>query len=348
NDYSTTADPTAQGQIAVGVDIRSQIALNYDDAKNAWTLAKLVAFVDGKPVQEELKENEELNTEKLTAMKTALDALQIVDVERKPAGMQGMKISANSSRDQISLFQRGFYLVGSRDEGYELLSSEGEAIVSTKDGTQYVLRFGQATSSDETKEEPGKDASGKKESGSRLNRYLFVMAQFDPKLVPKPTLEPLPGEEGDGAADDAKADADDKEKGANPSTDDKKPAADADGKAAKADDAAGGKSIDQQDKEEEAAAQKTAEAEKRASIGKANKRKQDEYEEKLKKGEEHVKQLNQRFGDWYYIISDEVYHKIHLSQADVVKTKETKPGEGDSPADLHELEKMGLKKGPKQ
>ena len=198
NDYSSAADPTAQGQIAVGVDIRSQIALNYDDTKNTWKLAKLVEFVDGKPVPEELKENEELNTEKLTAMKTALDALQIVDVERKPAGMQGMKISANSSRDQFSLFQRGFYLVGSREDGYELLSSEGEAVVSTqgRNAIRPAIRPGRlaATKARTTK---AKMRAGKKEPSSRLNRYLFVMAQFDPKLIPKPTLEPLPGEDAD-------------------------------------------------------------------------------------------------------------------------------------------------------
>jgi hypothetical protein len=347
NDYSSEANPTAQGQIAVGVDIHSQIALDYDDTKNTWKLAKLIEFVDGKPMPEELKENEELNTEKLTALKTALDALQIVDVERKPPGMQGLRISTNFSRDQLSLFQRGFYLVGSREDGYELLSSEGEAVVSLKDGTQYVLRFGKMASSDDSQQDQERDAAGKKESGARLNRYLFVLAQFDPKLIPKPALEALPGDDTD-PADEAKPDAVDK-KTADTETDDKKKPA-ADGKTdakteAKADDSA--KSLDQQAAEEEAAAQKKALAEKQAAIEQANKRKQDAYDEKVKKGEEHVKQLNERFADWYYIISDDVYHKIHLSQADVIKTKETKPGEGDLPADLKELEKAGLKKGPK-
>ncbi|HEX4144041.1 MAG TPA: hypothetical protein VHY91_10945 [Pirellulales bacterium] len=359
NDYSSEANPTAQGQVAVGIDLRSQIALDYDDTKNTWKLAKLVEFVDGKPKAEELTDDEELNVEKLNGMKTALDALQIVDVERKPAGMQGLKMSANFSRDQMSLFQRGFYLVGGRDEGYELLSSEGEAVVSTKDGTQYVLRFGQVTSGDSGTEDQGKAADGKKEPSSRLNRYLFVVAQFDPKLIPKPTLEPLPGEEADSAADEAKSEADDKAKATEETDAKKKSAADAktgakgddkgdDKTEAKAGESApDAKSIDQQAAEEEAAAQKKAEAEKRTVIEKSNKHKQEEYEEKLKKGEEHVKQLNERFGDWYYIISDEVYHKIHLGKTDVIKTKETKPGEGDLPADLKELEKAGLKKGPK-
>ena len=32
--------------------------------------------------------------------------------------------------------------------------------------------------------------------------------------------------------------------------------------------------------------------------------------------------MNERFADWYYVISDEVYQKIHLSREDVVKKKE--------------------------
>jgi hypothetical protein len=66
--------------------------------------------------------------------------------------------------------------------------------------------------------------------------------------------------------------------------------------------------------------------------------------------------LNERFADWYYVISDDVYRKIHLSHDDLVKKKEkpkdetkadqTKP-EGEKPADgaienLDELKKKGL------
>ena len=42
-----------------------------------------------------------------------------------------------------------------------------------------------------------------------------------------------------------------------------------------------------------------------------------------------MEELNARFADWYYIISDEVYHKIHLSRADVVKKKEKKEEDKD-------------------
>ena len=345
NDYSTDLTLTNRGQPAVDRDIRSQIVVDYNDAKNAWTLARLIEYVDRKPVEEKLKENEELNVEKLNGMKSALDDLQIVDVERKPPGMKELRFSPDMPRDQLitqmqSLGQRGFYPVADKDGSLELLSSEGEALVNLKDGTQYVLRFGGVAANSEAegeKEEAKKEGGDKK--GSRLNRYLFLMAQFDPDLIPKPKLEELPSEEG---ADEPKAEGDDKAEGDKKPADDEKaegdkPKADA----AKADDA---KSKDQQAAEEEAAAHKKAIAEKRAAIELANKRKQDEYDEKIKKGEEHVKELNERFADWYYVISDEVYHKIHLGQSDVIKVKAAPPGEGDSSADFKELEKKGLPK----
>ena len=53
-----------------------------------------------------------------------------------------------------------------------------------------------------------------------------------------------------------------------------------------------------------------------------NQRKQDEYEEKIKKGQERVQELNDRFADWYYIIADDVYQKIRLSRDDLIKKKE--------------------------
>ena len=58
------------------------------------------------------------------------------------------------------------------------------------------------------------------------------------------------------------------------------------------------------------------------AVEKENKRRQDEYDAQVKAGQEKVKELNERFADWYYIISDDVYKKIHLSRADIIKSKE--------------------------
>lgn len=57
----------------------------------------------------------------------------------------------------------------------------------------------------------------------------------------------------------------------------------------------------------------------RARIVKENQRKMDEYNEKLAQAETKKNDVNFRFADWYYVISEDVYKKIHLSRADVIK-----------------------------
>ena len=58
-----------------------------------------------------------------------------------------------------------------------------------------------------------------------------------------------------------------------------------------------------------------------------NKRKEDEYTKKVADGEKKVKDLNDRFADWYYVISDSTYKKIHISRGDLIKEK-AKPADG--------------------
>lgn len=54
------------------------------------------------------------------------------------------------------------------------------------------------------------------------------------------------------------------------------------------------------------------------------------YNEKVAQGQKKVKELNDRFADWYYVISEENFLKLRLSRANLVKEKakaEPKPGE---------------------
>ncbi len=103
-------------------------------------------------------------------------------------------------------------------------------------------------------------------------------------------------------------------------------------------------------KDEEPKLDKKALEEKRKAIERENKRKQEDYDAQIKKGEDHVKELNERFADWYYVISEDVYQKIHLGRGEIVKVKEEKkedakpaaPGEGTKPSDFDALEKKGL------
>jgi len=330
-------------EMAGRVSPRSQTAITYNETGEPhWKLTEDKVFQDKKWTEAKLVDDEEVNAATLDAMKTALDDLKIVDVSRKPAGLSsnlrasGTFYSDNETRR--SLQEKGFYIVPVQDY-YELLSNDGEMRLLLKDGVQYVLRFGQiAGTSDEGSKEKGKaDAKdGKKDdkkeesSGSGVNRYLFVMAEFNRDSVPKPELQPLPEEK---PADDKKAED---KAGEDKKVEDKK--------------AEDKKSEEKKADEKKADEKKVDLKAERERIEKENKRKQDEYDQKIKDGEKRVQELNARFADWYYVIADNVYQKIHLNRDKLVKKKEKKDAaaghdhdhaaetkSGDMPADFGAL-----------
>ncbi|MCE9546354.1 MAG: hypothetical protein K8T25_12645, partial [Planctomycetia bacterium] len=62
----------------------------------------------------------------------------------------------------------------------------------------------------------------------------------------------------------------------------------------------------------------------RDEIVKENEMRLKEYESKVAAGKARVAKLNKRFADWYYIIADETYQKIHLGQKEVIQKKAPK------------------------
>ncbi len=315
-DYSDTAEPHWK------LDADEKFVVD-DKAEQGWRWA---------PVK--MPADEELNAAKLDELKSALDDLKIVDVSRKPAGLSAdLKVAANfpdRGPARESLEDKGFFPAQLQENGpVEIYSNEGEIRLLMKDGVEYVLRFGDIAGSGPSKmKDKAKDAAkdGNKEqeskTGTGLNRYLFVMAEFNPDMIAKPTLEPLPEvkKEADKTpanvkkADDKKADdkkADEK-KSADTKADQKKPDA--------------GKSV--------AKPEDAAKAE-RERIEKENKRKQDEYDQKVADGKKHVGELNARFADWYYVISDDVYRKIHLGHDDIFKKKEKPKDQAAGKKDQH-------------
>jgi len=302
DDYSVDI---VRGQI----NQRGQMTVAYNDAgEPKWKLTDAKASKGGKEVEFKLAADEELNATKLDDMKRALDDLKIVDVNRKPKGLSGdLKASADFAKNSEaveSLAQRGFYVAKVKDQ-VSVFSNEGEIRVQMKTGVEYILRFGNiAAGSGSAKKDDKKDElkDGKKpDSSSGLNRYILVTAQFNAALLPKPKLDPLPEAKPAAKADEKKAD--EKKDGAK--KDDQK----ADEKAKPA------------EKKEPVKDEAELKAE-REQIEKENKRKQDEYDAKVKAGQEKAKELNTRFADWYYVISDDVYKKIHLTRADIIKKKD--------------------------
>ena len=353
--------------VTAGITPRSQVVLSYDDLGNPrWKLVRGLIFdLDkGTWTPRELAQDEELDTAKLDGLRTALDDLKIVDVRRKPQGISA-SLSADGSvkankETAASLSEAGFFLasaqqfyqifpmVGQRQikpGDVEVISSEGEVRVGMKDGVRYLLRFGRVV-----------EGQGESTGSAGVNRYLFVVAEFDPELIPKPELQPLPELPADNAGSPSQpsgqqstssseqkstiAAEQSNEKSSVTSHSGEHPAPadsvqpspeNAQKTAQEAKEETTKPTPDQvksdasaQGSQQDAPPQKKPEDIKaeRERIEKENKRKQDEYQEKLKKGQERVTELNARFADWYYIISDEVYRKIHLGLSDIIKKKE--------------------------
>ncbi len=75
--------------------------------------------------------------------------------------------------------------------------------------------------------------------------------------------------------------------------------------------------------------QKAIEARRR--VERENRRLQEAYDEKVATGQKRVRELNARFADWYYIVSEEEFNKIHLSGKSVIKAVAA-PAEEQPPA----------------
>jgi len=361
DDSSWSVAFAPDGRPSISRTRTSEIDLAYDDKEGKWSLLKLVDFGKGnKPQEKPLGADEELAATKLNELKNALADLTIVDVVRKPAGLSAdLKADKKFTDDEqavVSLAGRGFFPV---DSG-EMLSSSGETVVGMKDGVEYLLRFGnptnvagseaQAPAADKPQAGSGDDAG--KGSDDKQGRYLFVSARFNEGLLAKPEVLPLPeaaappapetsppGEAGDKATEKTEGDAAKKLEQTSPAAEEPaaaKPAADAadaagaegaegeagaagaegDEKPAPAD--AGADPLAKAD-EDEAKAQ--AALEERRRIERENRLAQEAYDEKVKAGQKRVRELNSRFADWYYVVSEAEYGKIRLGRAGVIQAK---------------------------
>ena len=318
-DNYTLAAVESDGRLEVRQQRSEKMQLSYDDKASSWQLTSLETFPNedsAESVSEELKNNEEVDSTKLNDLRNALGDLQIIDVARKPAGLSADLKAAESFVNDVeavsSLQQRGFLPLPSG----AILSTEGQTVIGMKDGVEYVLRFGAGT----TVTEPGKAGSGEDgdasgESAETAARYLLVMAQFNESLLEKPELAELPSlpEEDDKDGDSTEQPKDEEseeEKAEEEASSDEKEPADADVTAA---------DLLKQADEAEAAMQKAIED--RRQVERENRRKQESYDEKVVEGKKRVAELNGRFADWYYIVSDEEFEKIHLNREAVIKAK---------------------------
>lgn len=151
-------------------------------------------------VTDSLQPGQEIDPSKTSTLTSSLADLKIVGVRPKPAGLtaalkataegESFKITRESQR---SLMTRGFYIL----QDGRLLSNQGDVIVQNEDGIVYTLRFGEVTfatgeelSAGGDEESKSADGEAKKSETAQESRYLFVTAEFDPKLIPEPPPTP--------------------------------------------------------------------------------------------------------------------------------------------------------------
>ena len=302
DDYTLGAVESG-GRFRVEQNRKDRIDVRYDDKGAKWTLEKLEAFAGGaEPQVVTLGEGEELAATKLNDLRNALGDLKIVNVVRKPAGLSAdLKAEEKFTGDDEavrSMQQRGFLPLKSGD----ILSTDGETIVGMRDGVEYVLRFGAPASIGTGSVEAGEESDS-------TGRYLLVMARFNENLLDKPVLEPLPEEP----------------QSAEATSGDAAPVADPEGKPA------GGDAADQLRAADEAEAKAQAALEQRRLVERENRRRQDDYDAKVKAAQRRVRDLNARFADWYYVVPSKEYAKIHLDRSAVVQAEGADAAEGGLP-----------------
>jgi hypothetical protein len=178
------------------------LSKNYDavvkQEANQWELVSLQDFDGGQPQAVEVAEDQQLNKEKLDAMKNALDDLKIVNVVRKPEGMSAsLKASKDILSDEealLSLRDSGFFPAASSAEGdIEILSAHGELSTTLKDGVKYVMRFGNVSGVSDRQESASGEETGDGESATGgVNRFLLVTTMVDESKFPVPELQDVP------------------------------------------------------------------------------------------------------------------------------------------------------------
>lgn len=331
---------------------KARLVFSYEDAK--WQLSQYEQVdKQGEMVPATLADDEEVDSGKLDDMKFALDDLKIVGVERKHEALadqfrSGKPLSDEKMSDEASrdLKERGFFAQPLRDGTIRIFSDAGDSVVGSGEGIEYVLRFGIIDPSSQSSDEK-ESTAGDEEATSELslNRYVLVAVRLNTDLIDKPTFEEVPAElKTTEPAGKEKPAADKKPPAKDAPADKDTPAVkDADSDAVKKPSPTTEKEKDEdkekdkdkdKEKDEEKDKDKDKDDEKEAAEARqrtidANKRKQDDYDEKLKDAGEKVQKLNDRFASWYYIVSEDVYKKIRLGRDDVIKKKEVKKEDSD-------------------
>ncbi len=306
-------------------------------------------------------ESEELDTGKIHSSLEILGSLSIVGVRPKfkfngqPLLTADLKFNripelesnpqeAQAAVDELQdeLEDRGFSLAGSQQK-LEVASAHGQFQAGTGDGVLYTLQVGKTVEGSEKEIEvggakslPDEDTEEAKEKIANYqegekNRYVMIRVSFDESLLgPKPQLPSPPIEP---------VRPDGYEPAKEPSSD----SAEAD-KTTESDSANSANTANEQDSDSVPPADATepdrpaefityegalAEFERdKIDYELAKSRFEDEiklFQKRVEEGQKLVDELNQRFGDWYYVIKGSNLRALQMERKDIIRPAQHVP-----------------------
>lgn len=282
-------------------------------------------------------EKEEINTTGVSEVQTALDSLELNGVRPKRQGLtprltvdvelfpKDQDPTAYFMKLQRELLSKGFQLAPpieeEAEERYMLLGEGGELIAKTNEGLVYHMLFGSeflGTTFDievgktEVADEKGEHVADPELAGEikkpkqTLNRFLFIRVKFDESLLGKAPVEPTEPQKPEGLKDEPPP----AEGPKNEAKKEKTP-----------------EELQQEQLRRDYEGQMTLYRSEKAAYAEDKK----EYEEKLKAGKAKEAELNNRFGDWFYVIPATSYDNLNFTRADIVQAKSAKPPMGSEP-----------------
>ena len=239
----------------------------------------------------ELTANEEVDLKRVETLQSALENLTIEGVMRKPAILRpDLKITPEAIADEkTSETLTKLGLFGDPNTTIDNLMDLKSANGELHISLQTGVKYILRFGEVDA-------TSGSQDS---IRRYLFVTTAFQPNMIPVPEYQALPEQSpkpqntGD-SCETPEADAESESSGDNAPID------------------------------------LTPEqlTELKESIERENARLKEDYEAKLTVAQNSVRLLNSRFGDWFYLIDEITFNKIHLANTDLLRSKTTELDNG--------------------
>ena len=142
---------------------------------------------DGAWTASDVPAGQEVDAVQVNLLVGGLIGIEIVGVLPKPEGLSGnlrqaFEAQVITAADLQTLQSRGFYPTQTGD----MLSNEGELLVRTDEGVRYTLRFGEIVTTGGAVVASGADGGANQETTPGEDRYVLIVAEFDPSGLPEP------------------------------------------------------------------------------------------------------------------------------------------------------------------